>query len=803
MDRLLQDLRYGLRTLWKSPGFTLTAVAALAIGIGANTAIFTVVKGVLLSPLPYPDSQELVTVLDSKPSRGWARFAVSPGNFLDRKKEARSFQQLVAFNRTKIVDAGGPEAVSRDTYAVSEGFFEMVRTAPARGRAFLPEEYTPGKDKVAILSHGLWQSRFGGRDDVFQAPVIFNGEPYSIVGVMPPSFRMPSQVELITPLAFTAEDHEQRGGHYLTSLGRLAPGATAESAREELKAIAARSEKAHPESNNGWTASVTPLFESMVAGIRPVLLMLAAAVGFVLLIACANVANLLLARSETRRAELAVRAALGAGQGRLVRQMLTESVVLAILGGGLGLLIAYWGVDVLASLRPDGLPRIDSIRLDAGVLLFTGAVALLTGIIFGTAPALIASRPRISETLKEGGRAVVPSGGRRLRAVLVSAQVALSLVLLIGAGLQMRSLVRLLHVDPGFDTSNVLTLSMSLPERRYPEGPAQVAYYEKVVEAVRAIPGVESAAVTTTVPLSDEETIFSLEEIEGKPPAAPGDHQSAHWYGVTPGYFETLRLPLKRGRLFTPHDRAGAPRVILINESFARRMFGEDDPIGRHVRIGIDSDQKREVVGIVGDVRQDGLDRDATMQMYEPVAQRPWDSVSVVARTSVPPSSVAHALRQSVQAIDREQPVSTTATLDEIVSRSTGQRRFSLLLVGVFATAALFLTAIGLYGVVSYFVSLRTHEIGVRLALGATRGEILGLVVRQGMRLALVGVAVGLGAAFAVTRLLSGLLFGISATDPATFAATATGVAAVTLFASAFPAWRAARVSPSVALRCE
>jgi putative ABC transport system permease protein len=803
MESLLQDIRYALRTLWKTPGFTLTAIAALAIGIGANTAIFTVVKGVLLTPLPYPDSQNLVMVWDSKPSRGWAKFAVSPGNFLDRRRDARSFEQIVAFQQATIVDAGGPEPVSRDGYAVSDGFFAMVRTQPTRGRAFLPEEFTPGKGRVAVLSDGLWKSRFGGRDDVLGQPVTLSGDPYTIVGVMPPDFRMPSRSELLIPLAFDAKDAEQRGGHYLTTMARLAPGVTAEAADQEMKALAAVSETAHPDSNNGWTARVTPLFEQMVAAVRPALLMLSAAVGFVLLIACANVANLLLARSETRRAELAVRSALGARRGRLVRQLLTESVVLAVVGGALGLLMAYWGIDVLRGLRPDSLPRLESIHLDAAVLLFTGGIAVLTGLIFGTAPAFVASRTRISETLKEGGRAVVPAAGRRLRGVLVTAQVALSLVLLIGAGLQVRSLVRLLHVDPGFDTTNVLSLDVSLPERRYPDGPAQSAYFEKAVEAVRALPGVVSAAAVSTVPLTGNQIIFSLEELEGRPPAAPGDHQSAYWFAVTPDYFATLKLPLKRGRLLEARDTAGAPRVMLINESFARRMFPGEDPIGRHVRVGIDSDTRREIVGIVGDIRHDGLDADVTMQMYEPLAQRAWDTMSIVARTTVPPATLGSAARQAILGLDREQPVSSAETFDEIVARSTAQRRFSLLLMTVFAASALVLTAIGLYGVVSYFVSLRTHEIGVRLALGATRREILALVVGQGMRMALAGVVLGLATAFAGMRLLSSLLFGISATDPLTFITVAAGVAAVTLCASAFPAWRAARVSPSTALRSE
>jgi putative ABC transport system permease protein len=802
MDRLLQDIRYALRTLVRSPGFTLTAIAALAIGVGANSAIFTVVNGVLLSPLPYPRSQDLVMVWESKPSRGWSKFDASPANFLDWRREARSFETVVALNQANLIDTGGGEPTTRPGMAVTEGFFDLTRTQPARGRAFDAAEFKTGSDRVAILSDALFQTRFGGRADILDQPLTLNGTPYTVVGVMPPGFRMPGGAEMLVPLAFSAKDADARGAHYLTVMARLRDGVTAGNAEQEMKALAKRLETDHQDTNNGWTARVTPLYEEVVGHIRPALLMLSAAVGFVLLIACANVANLLLARSESRRAEIAVRAALGAGQGRLVRQLLTESLVLAVLGGALGLLLAFWGIDLLRSLKPDGLPRLDAIRLDPGVLLFTAGVAGLTGLLFGTLPALLGSRPRISETLKEGGRALAPASGRRLRGVLVSAQVALSLVLLIGAGLQVRSLVRLLGVDPGFDPAGVLSVKVALPEEKYPDAPKQVAYFDRALEAIQALPGVEFAGVTSAVPLSDDQIIFSIEEIDGKPQPAPGDHQSARWYTVSPDYFRALRLPLKRGRLFAGTDRDGAPRVALINEAFAARMFPGEDPIGRRLRIGIQGNTWREIVGVVGDVRHDGLDRDATMQMYEPMAQCPWDEMSFVVRAATP-DALAPAIRQALRTVDRDQPISSAVTVEEIVARSTAQRRFSLLLLTAFAAIALVLTAIGLYGVVSYFVSLRTREIGVRLALGATRREILGLVVRQGMTLTALGVGAGLLAALAMTRLLTGLLFGVSATDPLTFAATAAMVSGVTLCATAFPAWRAARVNPGLALRCE
>jgi putative ABC transport system permease protein len=801
MDRLLQDVRYAFRTLLKTPGFTLTAILALALGIGANTAIFTVVHGVLLSPFPYPESDRLVMLWESKPSRGWSAFNVSPANYLDWKTQTRSFAATTALNQETLIDAGGTEPVSRLALAAGDGFFEVTRTQPAIGRAFVAEDYREGAPKVVILSDALWRSRFGGRSDIVSQPVVLDGEPRTVIGVLPADFRLPLRGEMLVPMPFGADVAKARGAHYLDVMARLLPGVAPEAADKEMKALAARLEAQYPDSNAGWTATVHTLYEDAVGEVRPALLMLSAAVGFVLLIACANVANLLLARGENRRPEIAVRAALGAGRGRLLRQLLTESLLLALLGGATGVLLAYWGVDLLKSVPPAGLPRLESIRLDGAVLGFALLASLLTGALFGAVPAIVGSRASLHATLKEGGRSVSVGAGRRLRAALVAAQVALSLLLLIGAGLQVRSLMRLLDVDPGFDPKGVLSMRVRLPQRRYADGAARAAYCDRSLEALKALPGVVSASAVTAAPMSDDGLIFSI-AIEGRQ-EAPGDHQSAAWFAVSPDYFKTVHVPLLRGRLFGEDDRNGAPRVAVVNESFAKRIFPDEDPIGRRMTMGIDGNSVRTIVGVVGDVRQDGLDQAAMMQMYEPMAQQSWTSMYFLVRTAIPPSDIAAAARQALHNVDPEQPVTGVLPYVDLVGRTTAQRRFSLLLLGIFAGAALLLTAVGLYGVVSYFVSLRTHEIGVRLALGATRGEILALVVRQGMSLTALGLAAGLVGALLMTRLLAGLLFGISATDPLTFAATAAMVTGVTLCATAFPAWRAARVNPGLALRCE
>jgi putative ABC transport system permease protein len=619
---------------------------------------------------------------------------------------------------------------------------------------------------------------------------------------MPPGFRLPTGAEALLPLAFSAEESQRRGSHYLVAMARLADGASLESASAEMLALASRLESEHPDTNTGWTVRLVPLYEEVTGSVRPALLALFGAVGCVLLVACANVANLLLARSAARRSEIAVRAALGAGRIRLVRMLLTESVLLALLGGGFGLLLGLWAIDLLRALQPGDLPRIESLSIDGRVLLFTFLVSASTGVLFGLAPALVLSRQQLHAGLQEGGRGGRSRISQRLRGALVVAQVALSLVLLIGAGLHMRSFRRLLHVDPGFETRGVLTLRAALPDRKYPDAPQRAAFYDRVLSGLQALPGVEIAAAASPLPLSDSDLIYSF-TVDGRPPLPPSEAVSANWYAVSPRYFEAIRIPLRKGRLFTDGDAAGAPRVALINETMARRIFPDEDPIGQRLRMGNESDTPREIVGVVGDVRHYGLDQGVTMQMYEPYRQRPVGGMTLLVKTSGDPEGLQAAARRVVLSADPEQPVSEVLTFDDLVRRSTGQRRFTLMLLGVFASIALLLAAVGIYGVVAYAVAQRTHEIGVRMALGAQRREIMGLVLRQGMALALAGVGAGLIGALALTRLISGLLFGISASDPATFLATAAILSAVALLATYIPARRATRVEPTAALRYE
>ena len=802
METLVQDLRFGLRMLLKSPGFTLSAILALALGIGANTAIFSVVNAVLLRPLPYKDAERIVMVWEGKPDKGWDTFAVSPANYLDWVAQSRSLESIAAFRTSPLIATGGSEPERLRGALATRQYFDLVGIKPSLGRVFLETEFEPGKSHAVILSDALYKRRFGGRPDVLGTTVVLNSEPVTIVGVMPQGFRLPSGADALLPMAFSAEESQRRGSHYLVAMARLAPGASLESASAEMKALAARLEKEHPDTNAGWIVKLVPLYEQVVGDVRPALWALFGAVGCVLLVACANVANLLLARSASRRGEIAVRAALGAGRLRLVRQLLTESLLLAVLGGGLGLLLGMWSVDLLRALQPGNLPRLESLSIDGTVMLFTFLASAVTGLLFGLLPALALSRSHLHGVLQEVGRGGRSRMSQKVRGGLVVAQVALSLVLLAGAGLHLRSIQRLMHVDPGFDPEGVLTMRASLPQQKYPKEEMQTAFYDRVLDSLKVLPGVQVAAAVSPLPQSENDLIFSV-SVQGRPPANPGEEKSANWYTASPGYFTAMRIPLLKGRLFTDSDAAGAPRVALINETMARTMFPNEEPIGQHLVMGIDSAAVREIVGVVGDVRHYGLDQDVTMQMYDPVRQRPMTGMTFVLRTSVDPASLAPAARRAVLAADPEQPVSDVRSLREVVDATTAQRRFSLLLLGVFAGIALLLAAVGIYGVVGYSVAQRTHEIGVRMALGARRGEILGLVLRQGMALALLGVGVGLVGALALTRLIAGLLFGVSASDPLTFAATAVILSGVALLATFIPAHRATRVEPTAALRYE
>jgi len=809
MRTLWQDLRYGARMLLKNPGFTVVAVITLALGIGANAAIFSVVNATLLRPLPFDDSDRLIMIRETKLPQ-FPEFSVSPGNFLDWKKQNTVFERLVAMQDASfnLIGVSDPERLRG--MRVTDGFFAMLGARPHMGRDFLPEEDQPGRANVVILSHGLWQRRFGADPNIVNRAITFSGGSYTVVGVMPASFRFgDGGAEFWTPMAFTAEQAQQHGSHYVSAIGRLKPGVALAQARSEMSMIADRLAKQYPDNNTGWNVRLTPLLEYTVSSVKPALLVLLGAVAFVLLIACVNVANLLLARSAAREKEIAIRVSLGAGRWRIARQLLTESALLALAGGTVGLTLAKWGKDLLLALAPEDLPRLSDVALDGRALAFTAALSLLTGLGFGLFPALQASNIRgirgsnLNETLKDAGRGSTDDGRRRLiRGSLVVLEVALALVLLVGAGLLIKSFLRLRSVDPGFNPAGALTAQIPLSQRKYPEDSQRVAFYTQLIEKVAALPGVQAAGAAMVTPLSGNDFVLGF-MIEGRPPYPAGGEPDTNYYSVTPGYFKAMGIPLLRGRLFTDRDTKDAPRVIIINETMAKRFFPGEDPIGKRLHVTMGPVLYREIVGIVGDVKHYSLDQEAKAQTYEPYAQQPFSGMTLVARTSGDPAGLSSAIRGEVLKIDKELPISNVKTLEQYLSTSIAQQRFSVLLLGIFAAVAMALACVGIYGVLSYSVTQRRREIGVRMALGAARRDVLRLVVGHAMLLTLIGVAIGLGAAFALTRVMSTLLFGVSATDPMTFGLIALLLIAVALLAALVPARRATKVDPMVALRCE
>jgi len=817
MNTLPQDLRYGARMLLRRPGFTLIALATLGLGIGANSAIFSVVNSVLLRELPYREPQRLVMVWSDRPQlqarTGTTEFPVSAADFVDLRDQNQSFEQIAAFHSQSFSITGGDDPALLGGVRASASLFALLGVEARHGRVFLPEEDQPGPNRIVILSDGLWRRRFGSDPKIIGQTVSLNNEPYTVVGVAPPDFQFPRrgdlpagfqfprEVDLYTPLALTPEQRNNRSRHYLAVIARLKPQTNFEQAQAEVVGIAKRLEQQYPDMNRNKSARLVSLHQQVVGKARSGLLTLLGAVGFVLLIACANVANLLLARGAARRKEMAIRAALGAGRRRVVRQLLTESLLLAASAGALAMLLAVWGVDLLRTILPGDLPRADEISVDFRVFGFTLAVSLLTGILFGLVPALQGSRADLNETLKEGGRG---SGGGhdRFRGLLVVAEVALALVLLIGSGLMLRSFVRLMGVDPGIDPQNVLTMDISLPRGKY-EPQRQAAFFRQLLERARALPGVQSAAAVYPLPLSgmEEGTNF---RIEGRPPAAPNSRTAGpRW--VSPDYFKALKIQLLKGRVFNEGDGAETPPVLVINEAMARQYWPDEDPIGSRLAFNGRDNQPiwREIVGVVKDVRHTALDTESRPQIYFPFTQFPSSFMTLVARTDDDPLKLVAAMRGQVQAIDKDRPISNVHTMEELMARSLSQRRFNLLLLAIFAGVALLLAAVGIYGVMSYSVEQRTHEIGVRVALGARTGDVLRLLLGQGMKLVAAGVAIGLAAAFALTRLISNLLFGVRPTDPATFAAIAILLAGVALAACYVPARRATKVDPMVALRCE
>ena len=810
MKTLLHDVRYGFRMLSKSPGVTLAAVVSLALGIGANTAIFSVVNSVLLKSLPYAEPDRLVLLWGDSPAQGNRRNQVSATDVDDWRRENRVFEEVTTFGDWSATFLGGGEPERVPGTQVGDGFFRVMRGTPMLGRVFLPEEQEEGRDNVIVLGHGLWRRRFGGDPSVVGRAVSLGGRPYTVVGVMPEEFRpLPlslnnPQGQFYRPVA-EAHDEAERGSRHLRAMGRLKAGVTLEQARAEMAVIAARLERAHPEFNTGYGVNLVTLPEDTVGGLRPALLALFGAVVFVLLIACANVGNLLLARSSARRREFAVGAALGAGRARLVRQRLTESVLLALAGGAAGLLLALWGIGLVESLGSRVTPLLAGVRVDPGVLAFTGAVSVLAGIAFGLAPALQVSSPDLNETLKAGGRSGDGGGrGGRLRSVLIVSEMALALVLLAGAGLLVKSVARLRAVDAGFDAANLLTLNLPLPSSRYRDGAAQAAFFERLTRQVESLPGVEAAGFTSVLPLSGNFDGRAL-AVEDSP-VPRGQEVSVDLYVATPGYLRAMRIPLVGGRAFDEHDAADGEPVALVSETTARRLWPGRTPLGRRVRFpGTEKSPQpwRTVVGVVRDVKQYGPDRDDVMQMYLPEAQYPASFMTLVVRSKADAGALLGAVRREVSAADKELAVFGVATMEQLLADSVALRRFSMLLLGVFAAVAVALAAVGIYGVISYSVGQRTREIGIRIALGARPRDVLGLVVGRGLGLAAAGIALGVAGGLAVTHVISSLLFGVGARDPLTFASVAALLSLVALLACLVPARRAAKVDPMVALRYE
>jgi len=815
LEDLWQDLRYGARMLLKNPGFTLIAVITLALGIGVNTLIFSVVNAVLLRPLPYRDPDRLMVIRETKlPETTDSQ--VSPGAFLTWQKQNTVFAPLEAITvkNFNLIDEINPEQV-RGMLA-THGFLPMLGMRPMIGRDFLPEEDRPGHNRVVILGHNFWQRRFGGDPNILSRAITLDDQVYTVIGVMAPNAGLRFRdTEVWTPLAITAEQARQYDSRYLMACGRLKPGATLEEARLEMSLIANNLAKQYPDSSAGWNVRVFSLFDYAAEDAKPKLTLMFGAVAFVLLIACANVANLLMARAAARQKEIVIRAALGAGRWRIVRQLLTESLLLSLAGGIVGAALAKWGVKALmaTSLMDAYKIRVIVLSLDGRMLAFNLAVVFLTGCVVGIVPALQASRLNMNETLKDAGRG--STGGRRqqlVRTAMVVIEVAISVVLLIGAGLMIRSFFSLQQIDPGVNPNNVRVIPFSLPKEKYRGKDQQAAFYTQMIERVAALPGVQVAGAACAVPFSygqwgDFEEAFKLLNqgfrIEGRAPYEPGQKPYAYYSSVSPNYFKAIGIPLLRGRHFTERDTKGAPRVTIINNTMAKKFFPDEDPIGKRIQLTNEDEVYREIVGVVGDVKSNGLDGETPAQVYEPYTQQPFPFMTLVLRASGDPAGLNEAIRAEILKLDREQPVVSISMLDRLVSESTGWQQSLGLLFGTFAAVAVGLAAVGLYGVMSYLVTRRTQEIGIRMALGAQPSDALMLILRHGAGLTLCGVAVGLLAAWAVTRLLARELYGVSATDPLTFIGVSILLIGVALLACYIPARRATKVDPLVALRCD
>ena len=802
LNSLRRDSLYTFRTLVRSPGFAIVSIVALALGIGANTAIFTVVNSVLLRPLRFWKSSQLVVVRERNLKAGFPQFSLSPGNYLDFRDHNRTFSGIAAFGGASMNFSSGGEPERLPGTRVTNEFFRVLGASPILGRTFTGPEGQQGNDRVVILSYGFWQRQFAGRRDVLGQTVNFNLNPYTVVGVMPRDFQFPARAQFWIPLTMNLQNWQQRGGHYLGGIGRLREGVGIDAAHSDLNHIAARAEQDYPASNAGWDTVLQSLQEASVGKIRPAIVTLAAAVGLVLLIACVNLANLLLSRSVARRREIGIRTALGAGRGTVIRQLLTESLILSGIGAAAGLALAWFGTRLLVRLTPDILPRASEIAVDARVLAFTAAVAILTGVLFGIAPSIQMARTEVNSALREGARGnAIGFRRNRMRSVLVIGEVALAIVLLSGSGLLIRSFYRLQGVDLGFDPHDVLTFHTNLPPARYKEPSQIVGFYDRALQGIRALPGVTAAGAGQIFPLAGDDYLLSFTQI-GKPPVAAGNEPSAAYYAVTPGYFEALHIPLKAGRVFDAHDTASAPTVAVISESMARQYYRGENPIGQHLQMG-NGIGPSVIVGIVGDVRDQELESFGRPAVYYAATQDQFSSMYFGVRTAGDPGALVASIRKTVHALDKELPLDAMGTVEGLVSSSLAQRRFSMLLMATFACLAMILAVVGIYGVMAYSVNQATQEIGIRIALGAGNADVLRIVLSYGGILTTAGLTIGVAASLGAGRLLASQLYQVKSFDLLTLAAVGSAVLAIGLTACLVPAWRAMRVDPVVALRNE
>ncbi len=815
METVINDIRYAIRSLLKRPGFLALSVITLALGIGANTAIFSVVNATLLRPLPFKDPERVVMLWGFLPKMALTadQLPGSSGNFVSLREQNHTLENLAAFRSWSWQLTGGGEPELLRGARVSADFFAAVGVSPALGRAFTPEEDLPNRAPVAIISHELWQRHFAGDKNAIGKTLTLTGQSVMVVGVMPRGFQFPGGANMIPglqfalnndiwmPLALTDEDRQRQGNLNLALIGRLKRGVSPQQAETELRAV----QQNLPLGTIGYTINLVPLHQQMVGKIRKLLIVLLATVAFVLLIACANIANLLLARATSRQKEIAIRAALGAGRLRIIRQLLSESLLLSLIGGLLGLLLAVWGNTLLVSLIPADVPRIHEVSVDSRILVFTLVISCVTGLVFGLAPALQASKLDLNESLKEGLRGTT-SGLRhsRLRSLLVVSEVAMALVLLVSATLLIKSFVRLSDVKPGFNPANVLTMDIqipNLPPSRYAKKEEQTAFFQQLTDRVKALPGVEGASAVLSLPLTGafESTDVIL---PGRESLSAAERPEADYTTVTPDYFVTMQIPLLKGRQFSSQDGRDTPGVIIVNDAFAQSVWPNENPLGKRFTVGFEK-EPREIIGVVGNIKQTTLDARTRPAMYMPHLQAPSPVMTILVRTTGDPLAIASSVREQLRAIDKDVPVTHIQTMAQVFSASVAQQRFSMLVVGLFSGLALILATVGIYGVMAYSVTQRSHEIGVRMALGARTSQVLKLILKDGMALALLGVAIGLAAAFALTRLMTTLLFGVTPTDAATLIVVPLTILVVALVACYIPARRATKVDPLVALRYE